>query len=144
MLKHEKRVIIQNKRLRKLRNSLRQILILAVYDEIDILDNFDSLYEAWLDLKPEEQKEVAYLQGTIHELLTSLNNSICVCPLCTSEDKDMVYIPENETWYCIECQEKGLIWDPSHESEEDRWQHDYINMYHEQKDKFVKRFLNKN
>ena len=70
-------------------------------------------------------------------------DSICVCPLCTSEDKDMVYIPENETWYCIECQEKGLIWDPSHGSEEDRWQHDYINMYHEQKDKFVKRFLNK-
>ena len=55
MLKHEKRVIIQNERLKKLRNSLRQILILAVYDEIDILDNFDSLYEAWLDLTPKEQ-----------------------------------------------------------------------------------------
>ena len=36
----------------------------------------------------------------------------------------MVYVPDHETWYCIECQEKGLIWDPSHGSEEDRWQHD--------------------
>ena len=45
----------------------------------------------------------------------------------------MVYIPEHEMWYCIECQEKELIWYPSHESEEDRWQHDYINMYYEEK-----------
>ena len=29
------------------------------------------------------------------------------------------------------------------ESHKDRWQHDYINMYYEQKEKFVKRFLNK-
>ena len=40
-------------------------------------------------------------------------------------------------------QEKGLIWDPSHGSEEDRWQHDYINMYYEQKDKFDKKYLSK-
>ena len=143
MLKHEKRVIIQNERLRNLRNNLRQILILAVYDEIGILDNFDSLYEAWLDLTPEEEKEVAYLQGTKHELFGLLRKSICKCPLCTSDDKDIVYIPDHETWYCIECQEKGLIWDPSQGSEEDRWQHDYINMYYDQKEKFAKRFLNK-
>ncbi|NVM36920.1 MAG: hypothetical protein HWN81_15085 [Candidatus Lokiarchaeota archaeon] len=28
-------------------------------------------------------------------------------------------------------------------SEEDRRQHDYINYYYEQKEKFIKRFLNK-
>ncbi|MFX0083754.1 MAG: hypothetical protein ACFE94_18540 [Candidatus Hodarchaeota archaeon] len=55
----------------------------------------------------------------------------------------MIYIPDHETWYCIECQEKGLIWDPSQESEEDRFQNDYINWYFEQKEKFVKRFFNK-
>ena len=143
MLKHEKKVIIRNERLKKLRNNLRQIIILAVYDEIEILRNFDSLYEGWLELTQEEQKEVAYLQGTKHELLSLLNNSICVCPLCTKEDKDIVYIPDHKTWYCIECQDKGLIWYPSHGSEEDRRQHDYINCYYEQKEKFTKRFLNK-
>lgn len=51
----------------------------------------------------------------------------------------MVNIPDHETWYCIECQEKGLILDPSHGSEEDRRQNDYINWYLEQKDKFAKR-----
>jgi len=96
-----------------------------------------------LDLKPEEQKEVAYLQGTKHELFKLLRKSICKCPLCTNEDRDIVYFPDHETWYCVECQEKGLIWDPSLGSEENRWQHDYVNMYLEQKEKFVKRFLNK-
>ena len=55
----------------------------------------------------------------------------------------MVYIPDHATWYCIECQEKGLILDPSHGSEEDRRQNDYINWYLEQKDKFAKRYLNR-
>ncbi len=31
----------------------------------------------------------------------------------------MVFIPMDETWYCVECQEKDLIWYPSHGSEED-------------------------
>jgi len=85
------------------------------------LSTHSSLYGAMLDLTPVEETEVFFLEGTKHSLSRALNKSICVCPLCTSEDKDMVYIPENETWYCIECQEKGLIWDPSHGSEEDRW-----------------------
>ncbi|HEC37314.1 hypothetical protein LCGC14_0473970 [marine sediment metagenome] len=53
----------------------------------------------------------------------------------------MVNIPDHETWYCIECQEKGLIWDPSQGSSEDRWQHDYINMYLEQKEKFARNLV---
>jgi len=51
----------------------------------------------------------------------------------------MAYIPDHETWYCIECQEKDLIWDPSKGSEEDRRQHDYINWDLEQKEKFAKK-----
>ena len=48
-----------------------------------------------------------------------------------------------ETWYCVECQEKDRIWYHPMGSEEDRRQHDYINYYYEQKEKFTKRFLNK-
>ncbi|MHA1914819.1 MAG: hypothetical protein ACW986_14160 [Promethearchaeota archaeon] len=43
--------------------------------------------------------------------------------------------------FLLECQEKDLIWDPSKGSAEDRRQHDYINWYNEQKEKFTKRFL---
>jgi len=66
-----------------------------------------------------------------------------VCPLCTQSDKDMVYIPLHEMWYCVECQEKDLIWYHPMGSEEDKRQHDYINYYYEQKEKFMKRFHNK-
>ena len=142
-MKVERRIIIHNKRLRRVRNNLRNIIIKAVYDEINRLSTITDLYGPMLDLTPVEEKEVFFLEGTKHILSRALNKSICVCPLCTSDDKDMVYIPEHETWYCIECQEKGLIWYLSHGSEEDRWQHDYINLYHEQKDKFDKRFPNK-
>ncbi len=142
-MKDERRVIIRNEQLKKIRNNLREIIIRAVYDEINILSTFSSLYGAILDLTPEERKEVFYLEGTKHSLRSALSKSICVCPLCTHSDRDMVYIPLHETWYCIECQEKDLIWYPSHGSEEDRRQHDYINWYYEQKEKFTKRFSNK-
>ncbi|MHA2394177.1 MAG: hypothetical protein ACXAEX_19760 [Promethearchaeota archaeon] len=143
MLKHEKKIIIRNELLRKIRNNLRQILIRSVYDEIEILRNYASLYDDWSELSSEEQKESTHLQAIKHELFSLLSNSICVCPLCTQQDKDMVYIPDHKMWYCTECQEKGLIWYPSHGSEEDRRQHDYVNWYLEQKEKFRKRFLNK-
>ena len=143
MLKQEKKIIIQNEKLRKVRNSFRDIFILALFDEIEILQNFDNLYEDWSNLTPEEEKESAILQAKITNLFSLLSKSICSCPLCTNSDKDMVYVPDHEIWYCVECQEKDLIWYPSHGSEEDRRQNDYINWYLEQKDKFAKRFLNK-
>ncbi len=142
-MKDERRIIIHNERLKKIRNNLREIIIKAVYDEIHILSTYSSLYGAILELTPEERKEVYFLEGTKHQLRSALRKSICVCPLCTHSDRDMVYIPLHETWYCIECQEKDLIWYPSHGSEEDRRQHDYINWYYEQKEKFTKRFPNK-
>ena len=142
-MKDDRKIIIRNEKLRKIRNNLREIIIRAVYDEIEILRNYTNLYEPWLDLTPKEQKEVAYLQGTKTELSSLLSKSICACPLCTQTDKDMVYIDLYETWYCIECQEKDLIWYHPMGSEEDKRQHDYINYYYEQKEKFTKRFLNK-
>jgi hypothetical protein len=55
----------------------------------------------------------------------------------------MVYILEHKTWDCIECQEKDLIWYPSYGSEESRYQHDYINWYLKQKERFTKRYFRK-
>jgi len=46
-------------------------------------------------------------------------------------------------WYCTKCQDEDLIWYHPCGSEEDRRQHDYINYYYEQKEKFAKRFLNR-
>ena len=143
MLKHEKKIVIWNEKLRRVRNSFRDIFVLALFDEIEILQNFDNLYEDWSNLTPEEEKESAILQAKITNLFSLLSKSICSCPLCTNSDNDMVYIPDHGIWYCVECQEKRLIWDPSKGSEEDRRQNDYANWYLGQKDKLTKRFLSK-
>jgi hypothetical protein len=90
-------------------------------------------------LTPREEDESINLQAKITYLFGLISKSICSCPLCTNTNRDMIYIPDHETWYCIECQEKGLIWDSSYGSEEDILNQDYINWYFEQKEKFAKK-----
>ena len=142
-MKNERRIVIKNERLKKIRNNLRQILIRAVWDEIEILSNYADLYGPPLDLPPEEEVELYYLEGTKHKLYSLLRRSICRCPLCTNDDRDMVYIDLHDEWYCVECQDNDRIWYPAHGSEESRRQHDYINYYYEHKEKFEKKYLNK-
>jgi len=141
-MKDERKIVIRNERLRKIRNSLRRILILAVWDEIEILGHYAILYPPPLDLPPEELAEIYHLEGTRHKLFSLMRRSICKCPICTKQDRDMVYIESHDVWYCVECQINNLIWYPSHGSAEDRWQNDYINMYYEMKEKFERKYLN--
>ncbi len=63
-MREERRVIIRNERLKRIRNNFRELIIRSVYEEIEILSTYSSLYGAILDLTPEEQKEVFYLEGT--------------------------------------------------------------------------------
>ena len=142
-MKNERRIVIKNEQLKKIRNNLRKILIKAVWDEIEILSNYADLYGPPLDLPPEEEVELYYLEGTKHKLYSLLRRSICRCPLCTNDDRDMVYIDLHDEWYCVECQDNDRIWYPAHGSEENRRQHDYINYYYEHKEKFEKKYLNK-
>jgi len=142
-MKDERKIILRNEQLRIFRNNLREVLILAVWDEMDILEKYASLYPPPLDLPPDELAELYYLEGTKHKLFDLIDRSICECPICTKQDKDMIYIGVHDEWYCIECFENNRIWYPSQGSSEDRWQYDYINMYYEQKEKFEKKYLNK-
>ncbi len=41
------------------------------------------------------RNEFAYLQATKQNLFSLLNKSICVCPLCTNDENDVVYIPRS-------------------------------------------------
>ncbi|MFX0165470.1 MAG: hypothetical protein ACFFAG_19150 [Promethearchaeota archaeon] len=143
MLKHKKQIIIRNEHLRKIRNSLREFWIRIIYDEIEILRNFASLYDDWSNITLKEENEFSQLQARKINLFHLISKSICSCPLCTNTDRDMVYIPDHETWYCIECQEKGFIWDSSHGSEEDILNQDYINRHFEHKDKLASKNNNR-
>ena len=142
-MKNERKIIIRDEQLNKIRNNLREILLLAVWDEIEILRNYARLYPPPLDLPPEELAELHYLEGTKHKLYSLMSRSICECPICTKQDKDMIYIEVHDEWYCLECYENNRIWYPSDGSSEDRWQNDYINMYYDMKEKFEKIYLNR-
>ena len=141
-MKDERQIVIKNEQLRNIRNNLRKIFIRALYDEIEILRNYASLYSTSLELPLEEEVELYYLQGTKHKLFSLLSRSICQCALCSNQEKDMIYIEIHDEWYCVECHENDRIWYPAHGSSENRWQHDYINMYYEQKEKFETKYLN--
>jgi len=142
-MKDERKIVIRNERLRKIRNNLREILILALYDEIEILRNYASLYGSPLDLPPEEEVEVYYLQGTKHKFFSLMRRSICKCARCSNQENDMIYIEIHDQWYCTECHDNDRIWYPAHGSSENRYQHDYINMYYEMKEKFENKYLSK-
>jgi len=142
-MKDERKIVIKTERLRKIRNNLREILIQAIYNEIDILRAFANLYPPPLELPPEEEVELYYLQGTKHELYSLKRKSICECPVCSKQDRDMIYIDFHEEWYCVECYENDRIWYPTHGSSENRYQNDYINMYYEMKEKFENKYLNR-
>jgi len=81
----------------------------------------------------------------VHEAFNVIIEKLyyCECPICTKQDRDMIYIGLYDEWYCIECFDNNRIWYPSHVSSEDRWQNDYINMYYEMKEKYEKKYLNK-
>ena len=43
-MKDERKIVVRDERLQKIRNNLREILLLAVWDEIEILRNYARLY----------------------------------------------------------------------------------------------------
>ena len=69
------------------------------------------------------------MQGSPHELIRALNRSICVCSLCTKDDRDMVYIKSHDEWYCTKCQDKNYIWYPEMGSEENNINRGFIKVH---------------
>ena len=80
-MKSERAIIIKNPRFIKIRNELRALLKLWVWDEIN---------------SAETQKEKSKLG-----LMESM--SICFCLHCGNRDKDMIYRPDMKQWLCVEC-----------------------------------------
>lgn len=142
-MKDERKIIIRNERLRKIRNNLREILIQAIWAEDEVLRTYSSLYPPPSELPPDELAELYYLEGTRHKLSRLKSRSICQCACCSNQENDMIYIEIHDQWYCVECHDNDRIWYPAHGSAENKYQHDYINMYYEMKDKFEKKYSRK-
>ena len=67
-MKNNRRVIIKNEKLKKIRYNLRKIIILSTYDQIEIYRNFSYLYWDAHNLTSDEEKESLSLETRILKL----------------------------------------------------------------------------
>ena len=111
-MKKKRTIRITNSRLRKIRNSLREVLHLAessvTNDLLEQRDNIQKSPHFWDENHPqyrEMRKEVQELASRANELSSAFNSSIVFCPVCMKIDKDMTYNPVLKEWFCIECYE---------------------------------------
>jgi len=80
-MRDQRLIAIKDPRLRKIRNSLRKIILLK---EIELLEKDFSGVNWW---------------GLEHPFKAS----ICSCSFCGKIDRDMVYDGKTRKWNCVEC-----------------------------------------
>ena len=110
-MKKKKTIAIKNPKLRKIRNSLRKMLLKAVsvkWNEIhdewrEFFFNPDGTRRSIRNLPPDELEKFRQLQDQENSLRDLADRSICKCVACGSPDRDMVYNKAYDAWYCTEC-----------------------------------------
>ncbi len=101
-MKKKRTISITNPKLRKIRDSLREIISKASDSyERELIKERDGL-------RLEEDKEkIKVLGDKIDKIYTAWKNSICVCPVCGSRTSDMTFNPHLKAWFCVDCYEKN-------------------------------------
>jgi len=110
-MRDKRTIVIKNPRLRKIRDSLRDILIgvyHAQWKEIHdarrkLLFDSDGNRHTIDDLSAENLQLFRKLQEQENELSNSLDRSILVCVSCGKGHRDMIYNKAYDAWYCTEC-----------------------------------------
>lgn len=101
-VKKKRTISIKDSKLRKIRNSLREIISKAsVSYERELIQKKSNLS---IETDKEELKTLAGKRDEIH---SALNKSICICPVCKSRTSDMTFNPYLKAWFCVECYEKN-------------------------------------
>ena len=76
------------------------------------MDKWNKIFDEWeamgdaksvKKMSPKELKRYRELQQMESELTDVMNRSICKCYTCGKADRDMVYNPTYDAWYCVEC-----------------------------------------
>ncbi len=114
-MKEGRSIIIRSKKLQKIRNNLRKIIICAFEEEWRRLGKEWRLSWSWQDgtaRRPtiQEKAQGKYYLRKRRELERAMKKSICECALCSHSDKDMIYDPTLGGWVCFKCKKKrGLF-----------------------------------
>ncbi|MGV9206328.1 MAG: hypothetical protein ACOC44_20165 [Promethearchaeia archaeon] len=112
-MKDRRKVIIQNKFLKRIRNNLRAF-IKEWYSKVrkELFDKRSNIMKDYRINKEDRSKNrilknLKDLKRKIDRLDKSLTKSIIECPRCHKIDKDMAYFADWDEWYCIDCFEKN-------------------------------------
>ena len=57
------------------------------------------------ELSQSDQDYAKGLLNKMNKIDKLLYNSICLCKVCGSAKKDMMYCPPLEAWFCVDCYE---------------------------------------
>ena len=109
-MRKKRTITIKDPRLRKVRNELRCLIMLAeAAEEKKILNKKQELYniegfwdEFHVDYK-NLNKQAQNLNSQINSLSYAYSSSIVFCPVCHEINKDMTYNPVSKKWFCTEC-----------------------------------------
>ncbi len=97
-MKKKKIIAYKDERIKKIAINLRKLLRDVVLDYDSRLG--DLSLKAW---KQQNKSKSQSIQEQREELLRALSKSICMCPTCRKSDRDMIFNPFVEKWWCAQC-----------------------------------------
>ena len=117
-MKKKRSIVVNNPKLRKIRNNLRLLLMSWASREWNILNDKETKISYNENGKPrhpntytdEEKRERIRLSSLMDENRSLVRNSICKCFRCVATDKNMTYNPVEKAWFCFQCYEELKQW----------------------------------
>ena len=80
------------------------LIIKAVEEKNSCLRDLDRFYESKGD-----KEKARKTNKEVQKNSSDLGRSICVCVVCGTAKKDMAYVPEHQSWFCIDCAKMNRI-----------------------------------
>ncbi len=114
-MKEGKTIIIRSKKLRKIRNILRQIINCAYKEEWRRLGKEWDMIWFWQDGSArtptiQEKAQGRYYFEKRRELERAMKKSICRCAICSYSNRNMIFNSSLGGWVCFKCKKKrGLF-----------------------------------
>ena len=95
-MKKKKIIAYRTEKIKKVAIGLRELIRKATMKRESELGELDT----W---KQQNKRKSQSIQQQRYKLLEELGKSICKCPRCRQSDRDMIFNPFLEEWWCAQC-----------------------------------------
>ena len=104
-MKKKRLIRVKDPKLRNIRLSLRQILLRESERRLsDLFDKEKKIIPKYGVMGEDEYfKILQSFTNKKNKLRNELSASIVVCAICTDIEKDHIYNPRDNVWYCTKC-----------------------------------------